>query len=104
MSNNLQADEVITTKHVRSFIQPGGPGPGNAVYYGGADYNAMAVSGLTIPDQGAIAPIWETDPARPGRYVLRGRTLAPPDLATATLQLREKHGALPRQLFKQNCV
>ncbi len=104
MSNNPQADENITQRHVRSFIQYGGPGPANAVYYGGADHNAVAISGLTIPDQGAIAPIWEQHPSRPGKYRLVGRTIAPPDLATATIQLREKHGAIPKQLLKQNCV
>jgi len=103
MGNKVTADEVITQKHVRSFIQWGGPYPGNAVRYGGQDAQYMAVDGVTIPESGGIDPIWVPDPYINGRYRLVGRSISPPDLAEATLMLKERHKLLPKQLLPLNC-
>ena len=56
-----------------------------------------------MPESGGVDPIWNPDPRRIGSYTLVGRQITPPDLASATLLMRERHGAIPRQLGKINC-
>ena len=58
---NLTADEVITQKHKRLFIQFGGPYPGNSVKYYGQDAQYMSVEGVSIPGSGGIDAIWEPE-------------------------------------------
>lgn len=99
----LTADEIVTQKHKRAFIQWGGPKPGNPVAYAGQDAQYMAIDGVTVPESGGVDPIWVPDPNRQGRYRLVGRTISPPDLASATLMIRERHGLIPRQLLNQPC-
>lgn len=100
---SISANEVITYKHKRNFIQYGGPRPNNAVAYAGQDAQYMAIEGVGVPDSGGIDPIFVPDPRKPGSYRLIGRKITPPDLASATLKLLERHGAIPRQLLQQGC-
>lgn len=101
---HVLVDEVISNKHVRDYIQWGGPMPGNPVAFGGQDAQYMRMEGVKVPDgQGKVDPVWVPDPQRIGGYRLVARKLSPPDLAEATLVLLEKHGAIPRQLFKIKC-
>lgn len=101
---NLTADEIITQKHVRNYIQFGGPVPGNVVQFSGQDYQYMKVEGVTMPDaQGAIDPVWMHDPQYPGKFKLVARKSSPPDLAASTLVITEKHGVLPRHLQQIRC-
>ena len=100
---NLTADEVITNKHKRVFIQFGGPYPGNVTKYYGQDAQYMAIEGVSIPASGGVDAIWTHDPNQIGRYRLVGRTISAPDLASATIIMREKHGAIPRQLLTESC-
>lgn len=101
--NRINADEMLTTKHIRTFIQYGGARPGNPVKYAGQDAQYIAIEGVGVPELGGIDPIWVHDPAVIGQYRLVGRTYSPPDLASATVIFREKHGILPRQLFRIGC-
>ena len=104
MSNNrITADEIITQKHKRNFVQWGGPYPGNAVRYAGQDAQYMAIDGVTVPESGGIDPVWVPDPYINGRYRLVSRSISPPDLAEATLMMKERHKLLPRQLTPLNC-
>lgn len=98
------ADEIITYKHKRNFIQFGGPSPVNVVQYAGQDAQYMSVEGVSDPESGGIDPIWVPDPVRIGAYRLVGRSITPPDLASASLMLREKHGSIPRQLQRIGCA
>lgn len=98
------ADEIITYKHKRNFIQFGGPGPTHTTLYAGQDAQYMSIEGVSDPESGGIDPIWVPDPVRIGSYRLVGRSVSPPDLASASLMLREKHGAIPRQLQKIGCA
>src|SRR3990172_8638896 len=102
---NLTADEIITQKHVRNFIQFGGPTPANAVQYAGQDAQYMKIEGVAVPDgQGSIEPQWMHDPRRAGRYRLVARKVTAPDLAEATVVMAERHGSIPRQLQKIGCA
>ncbi len=101
--NKVTADEIITQKHKRTFVQWEGPYPGNPVKYAGQDGQYMAIDGVTIPESGGVDPIWVPDPNQQGRYRLIGRTISPPDLAQATLMMREKHKLLPKQLTPLKC-
>jgi photosystem II stability/assembly factor-like uncharacterized protein len=96
----LTADEVITQQHKRAYIQWGGPRPNNVVSFAGQDAQYMAITGVGLPESGGIDPIWAPDPSNPKRYRLIGRMASAPDLPSATIMFYEKHGILPRQLFK----
>lgn len=73
--NKVTADEIITQKHKRTFVQWEGPYPGNPVRYAGQDGQYMAIDGVTIPKSGGVDPIWVPDPNQQGRYRLIGRTI-----------------------------
>ncbi len=98
---NLTADEVITQKHKRAFIQLGGARPGNPLKYYGQDAQYFSITGVGNPETG-IDPIFVRDPVT-DRFRLIGRKVSPPDLAKATLTLYERHGSIPRQLGRIGC-
>lgn len=99
----LTADEIITQRHKRNFIQPGGPLPNASVKYAGQDTQYMSIQGVTINDLGDVSPIYVPDPRVQGGYRAVNRSRTAPDLSEATLVLYEKHGSIPWQLFAQNC-
>ena len=101
---NLNADEVITSKHKRAFIQFGGPRPNIDVKYAGQDAQYLFIDGVSDPESGGVDPIYVPDHRRQGAYRLVGRQISPPDLANATLNMLEKHGGIPRQLLKEGCI
>jgi photosystem II stability/assembly factor-like uncharacterized protein len=96
----LTADEVITQQHKRAYIQWGGPRPINPVQFAGQDGQYMMITGVSDPESGGFDPIWAPDPSNAKRYKLIGRMASAPDLSSATVTFYEKHGILPRQLFK----
>lgn len=100
---DLTNDEVISQKHKRNFVQFGGARPGNHIQYAGQDAQYIAIDGVTSPETGGIEPFWVHDHSRPGKFRLVGKSISAPDLPTATLTMLEKHGSLPRQLFKIGC-
>ena len=103
MSNNLSADETIMMRHIRNFIQFGGPRPSNPVAYAGQDAQYMMIDGVSNPETGGIDPQWVHDPRRQGLFRLVARSITPADLPQATLTLKEKHGSIPRQLQRIGC-
>lgn len=100
---DLTVDEIVSSKHKRNFIQFGGPRPANKVQYAGQDTQYLTIDGVGVPESGGVNPVWVHDPNHSGKFKLVGRTIDPPDLANASIKMREKHGAIPRQLLKQNC-
>lgn len=102
--NRINADEISTTRHVRAYMQYGGPRPGNVVRYSGQDAQYISIEGVGVPELGGVDPIWVHDPSVVGSYKLVGRTFTPPDLASATVILRERHGVIPRQLTRLGCT
>lgn len=99
----LTADEIITYKHKRNFIQFGGPRPNNSTQYAGQDAQYLSIEGVGLPEAGGVDPVYVPDPNRIGKYRLVGRKISAPDLASATLKLLERHGSIPRQLQQINC-
>ena len=97
------ADEILTSKHIRTYIQFGGPRPDNPSRYSGQDAQYMSVEGVGAPESGGVTPTFVPDPTVIGGYRLVGRKIAAPDLASATLKLLEKHGSIPRQLIGLKC-
>ncbi len=100
---NITSDLIITYKHKRNFLQLGGARPNNPLTYAGQDGQYAAISGVGLPESGGIDPIWVPDPRRIGQYQLVARSITPPDLASATLMLREQHGSIPKQLGVIGC-
>lgn len=101
MSPKLTADEVITQQHKRAYIQWGGPRPNNPVHFAGQDGQYMTITGVGLPEAGGFTPAFAPDPANAKRFKLISRLASAPDLPSATIMFYEKHGVLPRQLFKQ---
>jgi hypothetical protein len=100
---DLKNDEIVLQRAKRNFIQYGSPTPGNVVRYAGQNAQYMSLDGVTIPGIGSVDPVWVHDPNRIGGYKLVSRSITPPDLASGTLVMREKHGAVPRALLR-GCV
>lgn len=101
--NKPTADEVVSTRHIRTFIQFGSARPGNVAQYAGQDGTYVAVEGLSVPELGSIEPRYVHDPNRPGLYRLVGRAITPGDLPTVTIRLLERHGGIPQQLQRRGC-
>ena len=100
---DIKADEIGTQKHHRTFIQYGGPRPGNPAKYAGQDAQYLSLTGVANPESGGIDPVWVHDPYRVGRFRLVARSVSPADLPNATVTFREKHGGISRALLK-NCT
>jgi len=100
---SLSADEIITNKHIRSFIQFGSARPANQAKYAGQDAQYVSIEGVKQTELGGLDPIFVPDLRRIGQYRLVGRKFTPPTLPSATLKLLEKHGSIPRQLQKIGC-
>jgi hypothetical protein len=100
---NITADLIVTQKHKRNFLQLGGASANNPLTYAGQDGQFAAIQGVGLPESGGIDPIWVPDPRRIGQYMLVGRSVTPPDLASATLVLKEQHGSIPKQLGVIGC-
>lgn len=101
---NLSANEIVTYKHKRNFIQFGGARPNNVVRYAGQDAQYMIIEGVTNPEQGTVTPIWVPDARTAGKYRLVGRKQVPAAIPQATLHLLERHGSIPRQLTRIGCA
>lgn len=106
MSGVPTANEILKTIQIRDFIQFGGPRPTNAPAYYGANAQYMIMDNISIPESGAVAPVWVPDPrSTAGRYKLVARTIAAPStLPKSTLTLLEKHGFVPRQLGRVGII
>lgn len=96
-------DEIVKTSHKRNFMQYGGARPNNTVAFAGQNGQYLMIGGVGNPETGGVDPIRVQDPRRPGKFRVVGRSISPADLASATLTLKERHGAIPRQLLKTNC-
>jgi hypothetical protein len=94
----ITADEVLTQKHVRFFLQPGGPSPANSLLYAGLDGSYMNIENVENPRSGGISPINVHDPRVPGRYRRVGRQVDAPDFPTFSTSFMQKKNALPRHL------
>lgn len=101
---NFSANEVVTYKFKRNFIQFGGARANNIVRYAGQDAQYLSIEGVGSPESGGIDPIWVPDLRVAGRYRLVGRKQGPPALASASLHMLEKHGSIPRQLTRIGCA
>ncbi len=99
----LTADEIVTQKHKRNYVQFGGPRPNNVPLYAGQDGQYFVVEGVSEQESGGVDPIRVPDPLRQGKYRLIGRKVTPADLAGSTIKMYERHGSIPRQLRGISC-
>ena len=99
----INADEVVSTRHVRSYIQFGGARPANLAQYAGQDATYLSVESVSLSELGSIDPRYVHDPRSSGKYRLIGRTTSPGDLPKATIKMMERHGGIPSQLKRKGC-
>jgi len=99
MTKRVAADEILSQKNVRFFIQPGGASPENPVLYSGVSNTYLNVESFPNPIRGGISPINVHDPRSIGRYRQVGNTVDAPDFATFTIQFLQKKDTLPRHLI-----
>ena len=88
------ADEIVSQKHLRAWTQRGGPKPGNAVRYAGKNEEYLMIDAGDNPVRGGIKPAYVHDPNRRNAYRLIGSSVDTPDLPSAKITFRQKHGAL----------
>jgi photosystem II stability/assembly factor-like uncharacterized protein len=102
--SKIDPAELIKQQDLRAFVQWGGPGPANLVYFAGQGAQYMFIDGVSNPVSGDLTPIRVPHPRIRGAYKLVARSRAAPDLASATLTIHEKHGPIPRQLMNYECA
>jgi photosystem II stability/assembly factor-like uncharacterized protein len=90
----VNADEIISQKHLRAWTQRGGPKPGNPVRYAGKNDEYLSIDSGDNPVRGGITPAYVHDPQRRNAYRLIGSSVDTPDLPSASVTFRQKHGAL----------
>jgi len=90
------ATKALTQNSLRSWIQPGGAGPENPLYFAGVNWEEVQVSGGQRNLRGSRDPINRHDPRRPGRFVRRGQKVSPPDNNSVTVEFAESCGGIPR--------
>jgi hypothetical protein len=98
------AEQHNTQASLRAFYQPGGPGPEQSLYYGGADMGYIKIEGVSIPVSGDVSPMFVHDPRRIGAYTNVATMTAAPDLANATITFSEKRGGVPAILSQSGCT
>jgi hypothetical protein len=87
-------DEIITRKHIRTFIQWGGPAPDHPIHFAGKDAQYVEVDNIDHPVRGGIKPIRVHDPDTLGTYRNIGLTQDAPDFPTTKIHFHHKHGGL----------
>lgn len=97
----LTADELITQKHTRTFVQ--WDGAGGQRYFFGLDTQYHFIESATLPVNGGIDPVYVPSPQHSGRYRQVARTISAPGPVEATLQLHESWGSVQRLLANVNC-
>lgn len=95
--------EVLTTQDNRAFIQYNGARPNNPTDFYGVSAPYMIIQGVNIPINGAITNQWVPSRNLLGKYEIARRTIAPPAIAAATMNVLEKRGTLNRFLT-QDCT
>lgn len=103
MSNGyiLEASELIKQLTTRLFQQAGGAG--NPRYIGGVGANNFFMSGLTIPVNGGIEPVYLPDPIRTNRFKLVDRTRSTPALPSWTIAYQEQWAGIARVAMQREC-
>lgn len=98
----LTRKEVYTQGNSRLFFQIGGPFPDSNWAYYGLNAQYAELTGVT-ESYGDVDPIYMKDPVVLDRYIPVGRQRSTPELGSATLNMFEKIGYVPRDLGKQGC-
>ncbi len=94
MATKPTADQVVTQKHLRAFVQRGGPRPTNVVRYAGADEQYLAMGDAKNDVSGGQKAQWAHDPRRRGGYRMIGMTNEPGDIPSATITFHRRHSGL----------
>lgn len=98
-----QSNETLTQNFIRAFTQRGGPSPSNPLLYAGADEQYLMVGDISRPDRGSINPINVNDPRIRGLFRQIGTTIESPDIPSASITFKQKHGGVPWFRFRLNC-
>ena len=91
-------DRILTQKHIRFFIQPGGSAPNNPLKYSGISGTYLNVESVANPIRGGISPVNVHDPRQVGRYQQVADKIEAPDFASSTVQFLQRREALPEHL------
>jgi hypothetical protein len=104
MAVQTSGNELVTSKNIRAFFQPGGAGPDNRKLYAGQDMAYVRISGVENPQADGIDGYFMPEPTRVGDYRAVATMIKPPSLPKANLILNDKHNAIPRQYIGNNCI
>jgi hypothetical protein len=103
MAPNNQS-EIVKMQDNRVFVQYGGAGINNQLYFSGIDSNYAYVKGVTRPQLGGVDPINVGDPNQAGAYRAIARSVSAPGLPTFSIELMHKAGVLPRHALLRGCA
>lgn len=95
---SIDANVIVMQRHKRYFLQPGGAGPSNPLYYSGVDGAYMTIESTTVPRLGGVSPVIVHDPGSVGRWQTINTQREAPDLPSATVNFLQRRGVLPRHL------
>jgi hypothetical protein len=104
MAVQTTGNELVTSKNIRAFFQPGGAGPDNRKLFAGQDMSYIRISGVDNPLADGIDGYFVPEPTRSGDYRSVATLIKPPSLPKANLILNDKHNAIPRQYIGNNCI
>ncbi len=88
------ANKALSQNHIRSWIQP--YGPGTERLFAGVGFSDIQITGGSKNFRGSRTPVYRHDPMRPGQYVRRGQSVAAPDNNAVTIEFAENCGGIPR--------
>lgn len=105
--NNCEGNATLgsTQGNLVAWVQPGGAGPNNDVFYAmaeGGTYPAIKITGVSRKRRGTTTPIFRRSGLNPRKSVRVGETTTQPAANTATLQFAEGRcgGYLPNELIR----
>jgi hypothetical protein len=98
------ADEVLTGRQGRPFVQWGGASPRNKPFFYGLDSNYFAIKGVSNPVRGKIDPTRIWDPTSIGSYRTVARSIDAAAEPTFEVEFMEKAGQTPRHLMDMQCA
>lgn len=87
-------DKVVTQKHIRGFVQRGGPQPVNPITFAGKDGQLMEIGDIDDPVRGGITPLRVHSTRQRGAFENIGSTVEAPDFPSGSIEFMVNHGGI----------
>lgn len=98
------ANNSVTQKHLRTFVQRGGPHPINELQYSGADSTLIQIDDISEPISGGITLNRAHDPFRIGGWITTSTTEDAPDAPTTTITWKQSTSSMAWVSYDPHCL